>query len=157
MHHNIERPKQIVEQLLQLTKEIIEIYEQNQIDINLADQETQDLLHELELNRLDCVKLVKGASELAKTRRKRRSYKHENEMLHPLYKFVTDKNIKSEYKKLLTNINKINGTILNRSYYPRVRVDLSFGNNNGNNGNNENNNIPTIQEMKERVEMQNAR
>ena len=84
---------------------------------------TQDYLHKLELDDLNCAERSKIATKLAINRKDRRYYKDRVEELEPIVSFFADQ----QNKKVLDNLTQVLGQIRkqedyhkNRTYIPRV-------------------------------------
>ena len=95
-------------------------------EMRKQDDLTQDYLHSLELDGLNCAERSKLATKLAINRKDRRYYKDIVEELQPIVEFFGDPNRKDR-KKLLNELTQLLGTVrkaearhVNRNYIPRV-------------------------------------
>lgn len=95
-------------------------------EVNKFDKLTQDYLHQLELDNLNCAERSKVATKLALCRKNRRINKDKVEELQPLIDFLED----SENKKFVERLKKVLGETKkqekgheNRFYVPRVSDD----------------------------------
>src|SRR5690625_2664041 len=102
------------------------LHEIKQEEFKTVSSERQDLLHALELGKLDAIKMTKIASELKKVQVKRRKLKNNLEVLDEIKRFVH----RFENKKIrLRDINNLISRIEHissreRTYTMRVRTDL---------------------------------
>ena len=125
-----------IQQAFEYGKKIRVRYETNKEGIKKAQEETQDLLHLIELNDYDKKEKLYLYEELRKCRQRRREMKKENERLYGIYKaleevkFLNNKEhnrFKGKLGEEKGNIKEIIRTQEERDYYPRVRTDLSEG------------------------------
>jgi len=106
----------------------IRTYENNIDVIKQSDNETQDLLHEIELsapkNVCDGFRFYK---ELREVRNRRRQAKDENDVLEEFYSFAkTQHDTKNKLRNIQGNSQKIANTKEVRNYKPKVRSDLTI-------------------------------
>ncbi len=84
---------------------------------------TQDYLHKLELEGLNCRERSKIATQLAHNRQARRSYKDTVEELEPVIAFIEDPKNRStlnQLSQLLGQVRKVESYHKSRFYIPRV-------------------------------------
>lgn len=115
--------------LLKIWEDIRDTYETNRETVHLRDQETQDLLHEIEFGNLSAAQQKKIYGQLKEARKERRRLKNENEALEPLYNILSHKSfemLKIDLHKAQGIISRILETQAARSYKPRVRSDLTI-------------------------------
>ena len=125
----MSRAEKIAEQLLSLTREIKNTYEENKKNIKMKEEERSDLSHEVEFGNLNAVQRTYIFNELRKVLKERRKMKNENEQLEYLYNLlVLNWNGESSFQKALNNIKNTIKTLESRKYYPRIRKDLTIGN-----------------------------
>lgn len=87
------------------------------------DALTQDLLHKLELEKLNAVQMMQVAKQLKEAREVRRYHKDLMEECEPLAQFLSDPNNKKLLKALertLGDIRHVKESHKFRRYYPRV-------------------------------------
>lgn len=113
-----------------IVKDIIKKYETNEQEILRYDDETQDILHEIEFSETNRERKIELYDNLAEIRNCRRKVKEENERLHPIYNVLTDEKNSRVIKQLKDTQKEIN-RIINRQqerkirgYIPKVRTDL---------------------------------
>lgn len=95
-------------------------------EVNSQDKLTQDYLHSLELDGLNCGERSKLATKLAINRRDRRYYKDRVEELEPIIQFLADQ----QNKKALDLLTQVLGQVRKqenyhkcRTYIPRVKKE----------------------------------
>ena len=87
------------------------------------DRITQDYLHSLELDGLNCRERSKIATKLVSNRQARRSYKDAVEELQPIVEFFEDPKNKAflnSISQLLGQVRKMENYHINRFYVPKV-------------------------------------
>ena len=88
---------------------------------------TQDYLHSLELDDLNCSERSKLATKLATNRKDRRYFKDRVEELEPIVTFFADQQNKKMFDKLtqvLGQVRKQEGYHKDRTYYPRILKEM---------------------------------
>lgn len=106
-------------------KDLPKRYKQNEIEMKKLDLETQDLLHVVELGKVDAILRQKIFEDLRKVRQARRKIKEENELLAPIVDVLDGlKNKLHEFDNGLGKIRKVKVAQSNRRYGFRVRHDL---------------------------------
>ena len=84
---------------------------------------TQDYLHKLELEGLNCRERSKIATQLAHNRQARRQYKDMVENLEPIVEFLADaknRSVLNAMSQLLGQVRKVEQYHQNRFYMPKV-------------------------------------
>lgn len=84
---------------------------------------TQDYLHKLELEGLNCRERSKIATQLAHNRQARRSYKDAVEELEPIVEFFEDpknRSVLNSMSQLLGQVRKVESYHKRRFYVPKV-------------------------------------
>lgn len=104
-------------------------YEAEFASVGECDNETSDLLHQIELGSYTDRK--RFATQLAHCRQRRREHKDYTDVHYKLYEyFKRDKDAIAFYRRmeqLLGDVRKAEKNIEStRSYYPRVRKDLTI-------------------------------
>jgi hypothetical protein len=96
-------------------------------EIGKADSETQDLLHEAELSKMNASEGFTLAAKLQEVRQRRRRNKNEQEALKPLKEW-SDKHKQTaiDLYKVLTAMQRVLETQQARQYHPRIRTDLKI-------------------------------
>lgn len=95
-------------------------------EVNRMDKLTQDYLHKLELGDLDYRERAKVATAMARCRRKRRGCKDTVEILEPLIQFLDSergKNLMNLMREVLGKTRRVEKSMENRTYFPRVLTD----------------------------------
>lgn len=122
MYHDLEDTAVFVRNAI---RDIPNRYKQNEIDIKKLDLETQDLLHIVELGKIDAILRQKLYEDLRKVRQARRILKDENELLAPIIDILISlKNKIPEFDNGIGKIRKAKLTQSQRKYSFRVRHDL---------------------------------
>jgi|SRR5690625_709720 len=119
-----------IENDLQAAKRIFvdypKLYKVKKQELVKAEQERQDLLHVLELGKLDAIKMGKITRELKQVQIKRRQIKNNLEVLEVISKFShAFNNNSNKNKQIETVANTVNNiTTRDRTYTMRERKDL---------------------------------
>lgn len=110
--------------------DVVKNYERNLGIIKQADEEINDLLHEIELSKpKDMYKGYLIYKEIREARIRRRTAKEENELLKDMYDYFTGQNgqtFKSKIQSIQGNSVKIRNAQEQRIYQPRQRNDLTI-------------------------------
>lgn len=117
--------------IVTIFKDVVENYERNLEIIKQAEEELNDLSHEIELsNPKDMYKGYLVYKEIREIRIRRRTAKEENELLKDMYDYFMSQNgqtFKSKIQSIQGNSVKIRKTQEQRTYQPRQRSDLTIG------------------------------
>lgn len=118
----------IEEKLLIVLDVLIEYpkkYEELKQELQIVGSERQDLLHALELGRLNAVQRTKLVNELKEVQIKRRKIKDELEMLDEIKRFASTVKLKErQINETIERIKRIEERHKTRTYTMRVRTDL---------------------------------
>lgn len=119
---NIEQQLKIVRNIfIDLPKQFDLVHD----EYKKADQETQDLLHALELGNLNAIEMTKVAKELKEVRKRRRHLKDELEVLREVRNFATNGKLKEYHIDMaIGKVRTIYEKRERRTYKMRVRSDL---------------------------------
>lgn len=114
-----------VNQLITIFTSIPRIYEQNEVNITMYDQESNDLIHEFEILEFNSSKGYKMAKDFKTNRLRRRKCKDQNEMLKELYYLIrrNDK-LLEEFKKCQAEMRVTKNILAKRVYKPRIKTEL---------------------------------
>lgn len=123
----VEDTKDFFSNIIDFFKSVDEnIFELNK-QLTIKEGEQEDLLHELELGKLNAIEINKVARQLTKTRKERRQIKNNLELLKTL-KPTADtyykKGINAEITQTISNLDNLLKTWRDRKYTPRVLKDL---------------------------------
>ena len=116
--------------IITIFKDVVKKYEDNLEIIKKAEDELNDLSHEIELS--SSKDLYKGYlmyKEIREVRIRRRIAKEENELLKDMYDYFTSQNgqaFKSKIQSIQGNSVKIRNCQEQRIYQPRQRNDLTI-------------------------------
>lgn len=102
-------------------------YDYSYGEVNRCDKTTQDLLHQLELGTHD--KRGKTATALANIRKERRIHKDIVLVLQPFFDLINSdigKAFSNALQKTLGDTRKLENSLQNRQYYPRVLQQLAI-------------------------------
>lgn len=101
-------------------------YKEQKQKLIIAEQERQDLLHVLELGKLNAIEMSKIMRELKNVQQKRRRIKNNIEVLEVFNKFsISFNNNRHKDKQIETLTNTVKNIIdRERTYKMRVRTDL---------------------------------
>lgn len=106
--------------LVQRAKECYPAEEENVV---FCDNQTQDILHELELVPHSASQIMKLAKQLSATRQERRLSKNNLELLHPIVEWVNKhKNAINDLKDALAEVAIKEEALQNREYRYRTTV-----------------------------------
>jgi len=92
--------------------------------------ERDDLLHEIELGKLNAIELSVISGRLRKTLQERRVFKNQREYIYTLKGFADkfiSKGIVGDVTQLIINIENVNKARNERKYTPRILKDLKIG------------------------------
>ncbi|WP_041272396.1 hypothetical protein [Desulfitobacterium hafniense] len=96
-------------------------------ELNMIEQETQDLLHEIELTKFDVQRGYRLCKELRETRQRRRKLKEKMEILKTLKEFTeSNKQLKISLYKALNTMQRTEEHQGQRMYTPRIRTDITL-------------------------------
>lgn len=124
---NIDEVEKFVEQMNYFFTNIEKVNSDLKNRLRTKELEQDDLLHELELSKLNAFELVKIASRLKKTRKERRDIKDKIEFIYTIKGFsdkYNNKLITGDLINLLKNIKQLRNNRENRIYNTRVLEDL---------------------------------
>lgn len=100
-------------------------YEELKQELMIIGSERQDLLHALELGRLNAVQRTKLVNELKEVQKRRRKIKDELEVLDEIKRFTSTVRLKErQIKEIIERIRSIEERHKTRTYTMRVRTDL---------------------------------
>lgn len=100
-------------------------YEELKQELMIIGSERQDLLHALELGRLNAVQRTKLVNELKEVQKRRRKIKDELEILDEIKRFTSTVRLKErQIKEIIERIRGIKERHKTRTYTMRVRTDL---------------------------------
>lgn len=132
---NIDEVEKFVEQMNYFFTNIEKVNSDLKNRLRTKELEQDDLLHELELSKLNAFELVKIASRLKKTRKERRDIKDKIEFIYTIKGFsdkYNNKLITGDLINLLKNIKQLRSNRENRIYNTRVLEDLKVSKMKGN-------------------------
>lgn len=116
--------------IVTIYKDVVEKYEDNLEIIKQAEDELNDLSHEIELsNPKDMYKGYLVYKEIRDIRIRRRTAKEENELLKDMYDYFMSQNgqaFKGRIQSIQGNSVKIRKSQEQRTYRPRQRNDLTI-------------------------------
>ena len=116
--------------IVTIFKDVAKKYEDNLEIIKQAEDELNDLYHEIELsNPKDMYKGYLMYKEIREVRIRRRTAKEENELLKDMYDYFVGQNgqsFKSKIQSIQGNSVKIRTSQEQRTYQPRQRNDLTI-------------------------------
>lgn len=118
--------------IVTIFKDVVEKYEDNLKVIKQAEDELNDLSHEIELsNPKDMYRGYLVYKEIREVRIRRRTAKEQNELLKDMYDYFISQNgqaFKNKIQSLQGNSVKIRNAQEQRMYQPRQRNDLTITN-----------------------------
>lgn len=120
--NNIAQISQQIEKVVNnVPKQLVRLHQ----ELKICDQETSDIVHMIELSNFHASKGYKLAKDLQITKRKRREIKDEIKLLTEIEATVK-KNRPLNHQLVAINkvLNKNNDYKVNRTYKPKVRVDM---------------------------------
>ena len=116
-------PSEYLSEFLNFIREAQSHYKFCGDEMHTQETLTQDYLHKLELDELNCAERSKIATKLAVNRKDRRYYKDRVEELEPIVSFFADQQNKKAFDGLtqvLGQVRKQEDYHKNRTYIPRV-------------------------------------
>ena len=124
---NIEMTLELLNNINYFFKNIEEIDKKLQTDLYNKEGERDDLLHEIELSKLNAIEIVSIYKKLETVLKERRIIKNKIELINTLKpytnKFIT-KGITGETSITIKNIQTLKSNQENRQYTPRILQDL---------------------------------
>lgn len=120
----LQTHSEVIESFLNYIKNQKEEYNLNLQGLDEEQKITQDILHKLELEKLEYKEQCKLMTILKKNRRNRRRYKDAIEELQPLIDFFNS----SEGNKLLKKMNDVLGSIRKVENYHNRRIYIPKSN-----------------------------
>ena len=94
--------------------------------VNIEGQQ-EDLLHEIELSKLNAIEIMNIYKQLENVRKERRKIKDKLELINTLKSYTNkfiEKGICGETKDVIKNIETLRNNQENRQYTPRILKDL---------------------------------
>ena len=126
----IENTEETKKFLTEITEFFISV-DENIADLNkqlsIKEGEQEDLLHEVELSKLNAIEMMNLCKRLKNTRVERRKIKNNLQLLKtikPLSDTYYKKGINAEIVQTIKNIESLENVWRDRSYVPRVLKDL---------------------------------
>ena len=116
-------PSQIIKTFLDFTDNVQADYTFHLEAMKNEERITQDYLHKLELEGLNCRERSKIATQLALNRQARRQYKDAVEELQPIVEFLADaknRSVLNAMSQLLGQVRKVEQYHQHRFYMPKV-------------------------------------
>lgn len=116
-------PSQIIKTFLDFTDNVQADYTFHLEAMRNEERITQDYLHKLELEGLNCRERSKIATQLALNRQARRQYKDAVEELQPIVEFLADaknRSVLNAMSQLLGQVRKVEQYHQHRFYMPKV-------------------------------------
>ena len=111
--------------ILNLFIDLKERYEYNYKMVGECDYKTQDILHEIEMLNYDVFRGFKIYKELQATRQTRRQCKDENELLDPIYNYISSlQNCEGKLRKVSEKTIDANNCRERKSYHPRIKTEM---------------------------------
>lgn len=123
----LEEAKEFLEKVVEFFKSIDENIAEMNKNLVIKEGEQEDLLHEIELSKLNTFEIAKVATRLKNTRKQRREIKDKLNILKtikPTADFYYKKGFNAEIVQAITNLNNLEKTWQERKYNPRVLKDL---------------------------------
>lgn len=118
--------------IVTIFKDVVKKYEDNLEVIKQAEEELNDLQHEIELsNPKDMYKGYLMYRDIREVRIRRRTAKEENELLKDMYDYFISQNgqtFKGKIQSIQGNSVKVRTAQEQRTYQPRQRSDLTISN-----------------------------
>jgi len=119
--------QKIISEFLRLMYSVGDTYDANYDIVGRTNEETQDLLHEMELGNLNAVQLTQTAKRLKVVRQERRKFTNENRYLKHIKDFTKgNPQFIARVKQLSFNLQNVTDTIGAEVYTPRVCRDLKL-------------------------------
>ncbi len=110
-------PRENLEQFLRFCSDVVSRYEGNIRECEDMDNKLNDLLHYIEMTDDDDPNISLAVRE---SRRQRRLCKNENDLLRPLYDFLSDKTFTNKLSQVLGRVRAAKETVENRTYITRT-------------------------------------
>lgn len=123
MKQERQLPSDVIKIFLDFVENAKSEYTHNLEAMKNEDRVTQDYLHKLELEGLNCRERSKVATQLAANRQARRVYKNAVEEFEPIVEFFEDphnRNFINRMTQLLGQVRKVESYHQKRFYMPKV-------------------------------------
>ena len=118
-----KNPSEYISEFLNFLSSVESSYNFCLAEMKKQEQLTQDYLHSLELDNLNCSERSKVATKLAINRKNRRYYKDRIEELQPIIDYFSDpknKKVLKDLERVLGAVRKSENYHSNRIYVPKV-------------------------------------
>lgn len=117
--------EKIINQMIAIFTTIPQVYEQNETNILMYEQEENDLVHGFEFLEFNNSLGYKMAKELKENRSRRRNCKDQNELMKQVYEMIMKySKFLGELKKCQTDIQITKNVMKKRTYTPRIRTEM---------------------------------
>lgn len=123
MCKSLELTETILNTFVQIEKEFKNLKD----EIESTNDETQDILHDIELSNFNAAEGYFMAKKIQDVRRRRRQAKDEMEKLNMIYTYISqNQNIRQKLLDISRKIKTREENQQHRIYAPRARVDLKL-------------------------------
>lgn len=124
---NIEQSLELLENIKLFFYDITEVEKKLQADLYNKEGERDDLLHEIELSKLNAIEIMNTYKKLETVLKERREIKDKIKLINTIKPYTTKfvmKGILAETDATIANIIKLKEYQETRQYTPRVLKDL---------------------------------
>lgn len=129
--NTIEEARKIINDMKKFFMELDDEQKATQEIINIEELKQEDLLHEIEISKLNAIERMVVYAKLEKVRKDRRKAKDKLRLINTLKGFADEfikKGICRELGQAMNNLDSLEAEIAERKYNPRVLKDLKCGN-----------------------------
>ena len=129
--NTIEEAKKTINEMTQFFIELDDELKKTQEEIKIEELKQEDLLHEIEISKLNAIERMRVYTKLEKVRKNRRKAKDKLKLINTLKGFADEyikKGICRELGQVMNNLENLEKEIAERKYNPRVLKDLKCGN-----------------------------
>lgn len=125
----LENTKKTIQEMQNFFMDLEKNKKQLEEELNKKELEQSDLLHEMELSRLNAIELMNTAKRLVKLRKERRVIKDILEVLKTEKGFADkyiNKGICADLKQNVMNLDNLKKCWSDRKYHPKILKDLKI-------------------------------
>lgn len=128
--NTIEEARKIINDMTKFFMELDDEQKATQEIINIEELKQEDILHEIEISKLNAIERMRVYTKLEKVRKDRRKAKDKLRLINTLKGFADEfikKGICRELGQAMNNLDTLETEIAERRYNPRILKDLKCG------------------------------
>lgn len=128
--NTIEEARKIINDMTKFFMELDNEQKSTQEVIKIEELKQEDILHEIEMSKLNAIERMVIYAKLERVRKDRRNAKDKLRLINTLKGFADEfikKGICRELRQAMNNLDNLEAEIAERKYNPRVLKDLKCG------------------------------